>query len=378
MDKYLAYYEELDKSKREDTYRTLPHLQLRGKWIQLGPKKLLNLNGNDYLGLLNETELKVEYNYKAYHYSPSASSSRLLTGNDSIYDDLESLLSTMYGSESALVWNSGYHANTGIIPVLALPHTLLLADRYVHASIIDGLRLSGQTFRRYRHNDIAHLEQILQQSAGEYERVWVITESLFSMDGDIALLRDIVELKKCYPNLFVYVDEAHAVGVFGEQGLGLVSQMGLLSEVDVLIGTFGKAYASVGAFSIHSQVIKELLISSARSLIYSTALPPVTMGWTYFLLQKVPMMDDRRAYLRSLIEILNQELGTQYESQIIPVVVPGEEGVTARAQQFVDHGYYVRPLRKPTVPASLERLRISLNASMSEYEVRHIAKLIKE
>lgn len=268
------YRQALERCQSEGTYRTLPDIEVQGKYIEVEGRQLLNLNSNDYLGLLAEPQLWQRFiEEEGKRRYPSSGSSRLLTGNSPVAQQFESELANAYGLESALLWDSGYHANTGIPPVLALPNTLFIADKLVHASIIDGLRLSGAPFQRYRHNDLSHLRKILSRYADQYDTLWLITESLFSMDGDIAPLQELVALKEEYPHLYIYVDEAHAVGLFGPKGLGLAAEMGVTGEIDLLVGTLGKALGSVGAYSLQSDTLRQLLVSKARSLIFSTALP---------------------------------------------------------------------------------------------------------
>lgn len=372
------YLEALAKCKAEGAYRTIPDLTLKGKYLEWSGRRYLNLNSNDYLGLLELPLWQSFLGEGAFRFHPSSGSSRLLTGNDQPYTDFEQYLRERYHAESALLWDSGYHANSGILPVLALPNTLLIADKLVHASIIDGLRLSGAHFQRFRHNDLEHLRRLLERYADDYQTVWIVTESLFSMDGDFAPLHEIVALKEQYPHLYIYVDEAHAVGVYGELGLGYCSKLGVLSQIDILIGTLGKALGSVGAYSIQSDTLRQLLVSQARPLIFSTALPPATIAWSQYVFQHVEQMEGRRAHLQSLIEVFNRELGTDFQSQIIPIIVPGEERVKRAAELFLSNELYIRPIRKPTVPVGSERLRISLTAAMTEEEVIKIADLCKQ
>lgn len=362
------YNEILNQVKDEGLYRTLPHLSIKGKYVEIDSQKLLNLNGNDYLGLLDCPELWEEFlGTEARKYAPTSASSRLLTGNDTIYQEFEEYLCEAYRTDSALVWDSGYHANSGILPVLADRDTLIIADRLVHASIIEGIRLSGAPFVRYRHNDMDHLDQILREKALQFDKVWIVTEGVFSMDGDRAPLEEIIEFKHQYNNIYVYVDEAHSVGVFGK-GLGLSVEMGLASDIDILIGTLGKALGSVGAYSLQSSIIRDLLVSRARPFIFSTALPPVSIAWSFFLFRKIRKMDDRRAHLLKLMELMGA--GTiRLSSPITAVIIPGIEAVSAAARELQGEGYFVRPIRRPTVPAGTERLRISLTAAMTENEV---------
>lgn len=375
MDRYIKA---LDNCRAEGVYRTIPHIEPRGKYIYMEGQKLLNLNSNDYLGLLAEPQLWQEFvSHEAIHLHPSSGSSRLLTGNSSSADLFEAELAEAYGVESALLWDSGYHANSGIIPVLALPNTLIIADRLVHASIIDGIRLSGVPFQRYRHNDLSHLRQLLSRYANQYQTIWLLTESLFSMDGDTAPLEDLVALKSEYPHLYLYLDEAHAVGVYGAEGLGIAHAKGLTEEIDLLVGTSGKALGSVGAYSLQSDTLRQLLVSRARSLIFSTALPELNVAWSRYIFRKVRGMEQRRVWLRHLIELFGQEMGARYESHIVPLIVPTEERVIQAAEQLWRHGFYVRPIRRPTVPQGSERIRLSLTAAMTEEEVINLAKICK-
>lgn len=211
-----------------------------------------------------------------------------MTGNFTVYTELEQLLAERFNREAALLFNSGYHANTGILPALADKQTVILADKLVHASIIDGILLSGVPFQRYRHNDYNHLETLLKRFSGECEQLFIVTESIFSMDGDIADLRRLVELKKTYPNVVLYVDEAHAIGVRGKNGLGIAEEQGCIADIDLLVGTFGKALASMGAYVICDRTIREYLVNYMRPLIFSTALPPFQIAWTRFIFERLP------------------------------------------------------------------------------------------
>ncbi|MDO5035451.1 MAG: 8-amino-7-oxononanoate synthase [Porphyromonas sp.] len=365
------------KLQRSSNHRVLAPYDLIGKEITLeGGHRCLNLSSNDYLGLQEERGLWHEFlETEAPHHAPSSSSSRLLTGNAPVYWEFEEHLSQLYNAESALLWDSGYHANSGIIPVLADGKVLILADRLVHASIIDGIRLSPKChFTRFRHNDLEHLGHLLEERSSDYDATWIITESLFSMDGDVAPLKELVTLKKRFPNTYLYLDEAHAVGVFGERGLGLAEAEGLLSEIDLVVGTLGKALCSVGAYSIQSDAIHDLLINHARPLIFSTALPPITVAWSHFILDRVLKMKERREHLRKLTEVLVPG----HPSQIIPIIVPGNEAVQEAAEEFIRAGFYVRPIRKPTVPAGKERLRLSLTASMTLKELNSLQQLTRK
>lgn len=373
----IEYKERLQKIRESGTYRSLQPTETEGKYVYVSGKKLLNLSSNDYLGLQELTGLAEEYRQsREFRPMMSSSSARLLTGNDRIYQELEQYLAAQYSVPSALVWTSGFAANSGIIPSLVDGETLFLADRLIHASMVEGLRLSGCRFARFEHNDVTRLRDLLERNEGEYRHIWVLVESVYSMDGDVAPLADIVALKRDFPSMRLYVDEAHSVGLCGH-GLGLFAELGLLSGVDLLLGTLGKALGSIGAYSLQSVSLREIFVSQARPFIYTTALPPLMVGWTLFLLRKVREMEDRRAHLVEMRNRLGLRIGRTPESQIISLEIPGEQRVAEAAEDFMREGLYVRPIRKPTVPSGRERLRISLTASMSAEEIDHIGEVVR-
>lgn len=373
----IEYKERLQKIRESGTYRSLQPTDTEGKYVYVSGKKLLSLSSNDYLGLQELSGLAEEYRQsREFRPMMSSSSARLLTGNDWIYQELEQYLAAQYSVPSALVWTSGFAANSGIIPSLVDGETLFLADRLIHASMVEGLRLSGCRFARFEHNDVTRLRDLLERNEGEYRHIWVLVESVYSMDGDVAPLADIVALKRDFPSMRLYVDEAHSVGLCGH-GLGLCSELGLLSRVDLLLGTLGKALGSIGAYSLQSASLREIFVSQARPFIYTTALPPLMVGWTLFLLRKIREMEDRRAHLVEMRNRLGDRIGRTPESQIISLEIPGEQKVAEAAEDFMREGLYVRPVRKPTVPSGRERLRISLTASMSAEEIDHIGEVVR-
>ena len=245
----------------------------------------------------------------------------------------------------------------------------------MHASIIDGIRLSDAPFVRYRHNDYAHLHEILQKQHLNYERIIVVTESLFSMDGDFADLPQLVAFKRQFDNVMLYLDEAHGIGVYGEQGLGVAEQMNCLPYIDFLVGTFGKALASMGAYVVCDQVIKDYLINTMRPLIFSTALPPFNVAWTEFLFEKRPHFQAKRQHLMQLsarlrhivAEKLNMPMPS--ESHIVPFILGDNQRTVQTAQRLQQQGYYCLPIRPPTVPVGTSRIRLSLTADIMHDEL---------
>ena len=271
----------LDHLRQTDGLRQLRDVEIAGNEIVFNGRSLINLSSNDYMGVGANAALWRQFlaqESQREDFGGGSCSSRLLTGNHPAYASLEAHLAAWYGTETALVCDSGYHANLGILPAITSGKDLIIADKLVHASLIDGIRLSSAECVRLRHNDLEQLEKLLARRRGDYEKVVIVTESIFSMDGDRADLRRLVELKKRYDCL-LYLDEAHAVGVLGERGLGSAEEQGVLADVDLLVGTFGKAVASQGAFVACRSVMREYLVNTMRPLIFSTALPPLSVRW---------------------------------------------------------------------------------------------------
>ena len=368
---------------REGNLRTLPEVRHDGIWIEQDGRRMLNMSSNDYLGLASDATLQDEFwqSLPERDRLLSASSSRLLTGNFDVHQELETLLAERFGRESALTFSSGYHLNTGILPAVADVHTLILADKLVHASLIDGIRLSSATCIRYRHQDYRQLQSLLEKHRTNFERMIIVTESVFSMDGDVAPLAELVELKKAFPNVMLYVDEAHAIGVRGKRGLGITEEQGCLADIDFLCGTFGKALASVGAYVVCSRLMHDYLVNRMRTLIFTTALPPLNVAWTKFVFSRLDGWEDRRIRLASMAEKVRgavRQAGypCPSESHIVPLVVGESEKTVLKAAEMQRKGFYVLPVRPPTVPAGTSRLRLSLTAALPEEEVERLGELI--
>ncbi len=374
---------ELDELKSLDRYRVLPDITARdGKDIEVNGERLLNLSSNDYLGLGDDNELLEGYGrrFRKSLHAMTSSSSRLLTGNHPLYDQLEKALAALYGRQSAMVFNSGYHANIGILPALCNRHDLVLSDRLNHASIIDGMKIAEAPYQRFRHCDYDHLEELLEGARGRYRQIFIVTESVFSMDGDLADLARLVALKEKY-GAFLIVDEAHGVGVFGERGLGLSETAGMVPQIDIITGTFGKALASTGAYAVMSSVVREYLLNTMRSFIFTTALPPVILGWSLLTLERqASMFSERAALLRLAARLRNELVGRGFdvrgESHIVPVVTGGNDLAVALAARLKDAGFLCMPVRPPTVPEKGARIRISLRSTLSWEDIARIPEII--
>lgn len=379
------YQEELKKLKEAGNLRTLPEVIHDGKWVLSGEQRMLNLSSNDYLGLATDTALRNEFLGSADNRDLlfSSSSSRLLTGNFHIYTQLERLLADLFGTESALTFGSGYHMNSGILPAITDSRTLILADKLVHASIIDGILLSSGYSIRYRHYDYRILETLIQKYHKNYSRIIIVTESVFSMDGDVTPLQTLVELKNKYPNVYLYVDEAHGIGVRGAHGLGVAEEQGCIKDIDFLCGTFGKALGSIGAYVVCRERIRNYLVNKVRPFIFTTALPPVNIAWTKFLLERLSQWDDRRQWLAeasSRLRTCIREMGCECtsESQIVPLTLGASEKAIEKAAEMQRKGFYVLPVRPPTVPEGTSRLRFSLTAAITPEEISRLIQILKE
>ncbi len=377
------YIQKLEKIKEAGNYRFLRNIQHNGFLIHVDGREMLNLSSNDYLGLSSYPKLLEEFyaqtDVKALPYS--AVSSRLLSGNHEYYGMLEKDLCELYGKDAALVYTSGYHANIGILPALAGKKDLILADKLVHASIIDGLRLSEAEMLRYRHLDMEHLRAILTRSREQYENVFIVTESIYSMDGDAADLIELCEIKKEF-DAFLYVDEAHAVGVRGTNGLGCCEEQACIDEIDFIVGTFGKAFASMGAFVVCNDLFREYLINTQRSLIFTTALPPVNVAWTRFVLNHMPDFYELRVKLNDTAEKLRKVLvekgfETRGTSHIVPFICGSNEYSVEMAELLQDNGFFALPVRYPTVPKNEARIRFSLNAAVPEEDYECLFDFLK-
>lgn len=396
--------ESLNALKAANQYRQIPNLQHHEQYVISEGKRLLNIASNDYLGLGSNKQLQSDFLNQLNQFPVdsiprmSATSSRLLTGNDEHLQALESELQEWYqnavdkknlsSSKSVLVFNSGYHANIGILPALTtLPiKTLILADKLVHASIIDGIRLSQSklvSYRRYRHNDYKHLAKFIEQADSSVERIIIVTESIFSMDGDRADLAQLVQLKAKDARIELYIDEAHAIGILGDSGLGLAEETQTLADIDYLVGTFGKAFASIGAYIMCDDVVKHWLINQMRPLIFSTALPPINHAWTRFILAKMPSLTEQRLHLAQLsatlsdaiperyrVSLIHQDAG--YASPIVPYILGDNALTVEKAKQLQAAGFYALPVRPPTVPANTARIRLVMNAALSHEDCQRL------
>lgn len=338
-----------------------------------------NFSSNDYLGLSHHSDLINRSVLYAQQYGAGSSSSRLITGSLSIHQDVEEKLARLFKRDRALLFNTGFQANATILPALTDKNDLILADKMCHNSMIQGCLASRAELRRFRHNDLDHLEHFLNTNKpGRDGITWIVTESLFSMDGDFSPLTELVELSKKF-NARLYVDDAHAFGVYGSSGLGLAIDH---SEIDVVVGTFGKAAGSFGAFIVCDDTISDTLINFSAGFIYTTALPPSTIGAIDAALDLIPKMGEKRSIINKHSALIRQELKKRNydlkfcESHIIPVIVGSEKEALDLSKTLHCEKIIAVAIRPPTVPEKSSRIRLSVTADHTEGQINKLFTII--
>jgi len=363
----------LNQIKINQLWRTIPSISAHTKkYINLNGSDCLNLSSNNYLGLSDSKYLQQAAISAIEEFGCSAGASRLVSGNFDIYNELESTIAQFKHTQKALVLNTGYVANLTLLQALA-KDAVVFSDRLNHASIVDGILLSRAKFHRYAHCDTDMLEKLLKK---ETANKIIITDTIFSMDGDAAPLKDIVRLAKQY-EAFVIVDEAHATGVFGE-GRGYAYQEGVSSDIDCHMGTFSKALGSFGAYISSSELVIDYLINNARGFIFSTALPPAVIGANLARINYVIKNPQLGKNLLSISDKIRQFLKTlgfdvgNSISQIIPVILKTNEAVLRAQKLLLEKKVFVGAIRPPTVPKNTSRLRISLRADLDENDLELI------
>ena len=375
-DKFSFIDRELDRRIERQQLRQLRSMApLNGVEVSINGRAMLNFSSNDYLGLSMHPLLQdrsIEFIHK---YGSGSTASRLICGNYDFFDHVEKKLAALKQVEAALVLASGFQANISAIPALADRDSLILSDGLNHNSLIQGCRLACCKVIVYSHNDVSHLQQQLEKNADKgFSRVFIVTESVFSMDGDKADLGPLVALAEAF-NAFLIVDDAHATGVFGHQGMGLTCG----HNVDLVIGTFGKAAGSYGAYLACSGKIRDFLVNCCSGLIYSTALPPSVIGAIDAALELIPLMDDERAIIKKNAADLRCELHDmgwqtgQSSTQIIPLIIGKASDALAVSRWLEENGILITAIRPPAVPEGESRVRISLSALHTR---SHIDRLI--
>ncbi len=371
----------LDEAKFHGLERTARAYPEGGGKIKIDGKEVLNFSSNDYLDLAHHRHVMDCSREALDRYGIGSTASRLVTGTLPIHEELEARLAKEKGYPAALVFGSGYMANAGTIPVLVGRDDTVFADKLVHASMIDACKLSGAKLVRFAHNDVQALGKRLEQFPAAGSRQLIITESVFSMDGDIAPLKEIAALAEKHGAMLM-VDEAHASGTFGPNGAGLIREHGLEDSVTVSMGTMSKAFAGYGGFVACSSTLRKLLVNSARAFIYTTAPPPAVIGAALGIMDVLEasprlgaILQANADYFRSLLHAA--ELDTmQSASQIIPIAIGDNEKAVAVSKKLRDQGIIAAAIRPPTVPAGSARLRLSVTLAHHVDDLERAAKLI--
>ena len=361
-------------------------LRLQNNALRQLPKatNLIDFASNDYLGFSNSQSIFEEthqYLVANNQIQNGATGSRLLSGNHSVYQEAEKLITQFHQSPAALIFNSGYDANVGFFSAVPQKGDLILFDELCHASIRDGIQLSNAKAYKFQHNDLEDLERLLIRYPDT--TIYIVTESVFSMDGDTPNLEELVQLAEKY-NSYVVVDEAHALGVFGEKGEGLVQSLQLHDIVFARIMTFGKGLGCHGATILGSEDLKSYLVNFARSFIYTTGLSPHSVATIVTAYKHLEKATDNQQQLKNNIAHFNQEknrlslkpLFVRSKSAIQSAIIPGNERVKSIAQQLQGKGFDVKPILSPTVPEGQERLRFCLHSFNSEKDISEVLQLL--
>ena len=372
----MSHLDDILKNRLEqkgNTFRRLkPILQYRPRYLTIKNngviKHVLNFASNDYLGLSNLiTDIEIE----------SQPSSRLLGGNLLSLEQIENELAEFMSFESATILQSGYVANQGLLACLAMKGDLILADYSVHASLIDGMRLSHAEWKRFKHCDLSDLEGKIKKYKDQYEHIWVVAESLFSMDGDTFPMEGLIALKNQY-NFSIVLDEAHGFGIYGEQGRGVAHQFKLSSKVDIMTFNFSKALALQGGVILGSQHLKPYLVNRCRPLIYSTATPWSHLATVPLKLAEVKIADDKRKHLEVLSRYAQQRLGLKLPmwSPIVPIELSDHEKTKQISQKLLEHNIFCPAILPPTVPENKARLRLSINSSHEKEDLDQLFEVL--
>ena len=371
----------LEELKESGLYRKLRVISgPQGPRVLLDGQPVLLLCSNNYLGLADHPRVREAAAEGAMRWGVGAGASRLVSGGMTIHRRLEVQLAEFKGTDACLLFGSGYLANTGIVSALAREGEVVFSDQLNHASIVDGCRLSkAQTFV-YQHSDMEHLEWGLQEAEGRGSLI--VTDGVFSMDGDIALLEEIVELAARY-DARVMVDDAHGMGALGPGGRGSVADAGLEDEVDIVVGTLGKALGSYGAYACCDKPMAKYLINCARTVIFSTALPPPAVAGALAalaMLREAPSLVDKlqrnARVMRDALVAEGIEIPAESETQIIPMIVGDAAATMAACERALGEGVFAQGIRPPTVPNGTSRLRLAVMASHTKSELRNAATVL--
>ncbi|MBF0567588.1 MAG: 8-amino-7-oxononanoate synthase [Nitrospirae bacterium] len=378
----MDYYDKIEELKRQDLLRSVKDRDCRtGRTITIAGREFLNFSSNDYLGLASNPVIVRAAQNALMDFGHGAGASRLLSGGTSLHAMLEDKTASFKGAAKAVMFNSGYAANTGAIPALTDAHCAVFSDALNHASIVDGCRLSAAKKYIYKHNDLNHLETLLRKSQNPPTNTFVITESVFSMDGDVADIYNLHMLCRKYDAVF-YIDDAHATGVLGN-GKGALAHFNVTPDNNIIqMGTYSKSLGSVGGFVAASEAVIDYLFNTARSLIYSTALPASAAAVSIAAIDYIVAHPELISSLRGNITACRRMLLSEGFSvsmdltPIIPIVLDSTAETLRISGRLLDSGIYVPAIRPPTVKTP--RLRISISASHEQEDIAHLVNALAE
>ena len=367
--------EKIQELKDQGIYRKLPVLETPNEAeVILNGKKVINLSSNNYLGFANHPRLKKASIEAIEKYGVGSGAVRTIVGNMKIHEELEEILSEFKREEAAFVFQSGFNCNAGTIQAITEAGDIIISDELNHASIIDGSRLSRANKGIYKHSDMDSLEAVLKESRDKYKNILIITDGVFSMDGDIAKLPEIVELAEKYEAM-TYVDDAHGSGVLGESGRGTVDHFGLHGRVDFSMGTLSKAIGVVGGYVAGSQTMYDWLSHRARPVLFSTSLPPASVGAIIealkMLMESTEYTDrlwENAKYFKSKMGTLGYNIGHS-ETPITPVIIGDEAKTMEFSKKLLENGVFVSGIVFPTVPKGTGRVRVMVTAGHTKEQL---------
>ena len=374
---------ELSSLEKQGLRRSLRVVESsQGTLITIAGRELVNFSSNDYLGLASHPEIASAMAEAAQRWGAGSTASRLICGTSAEHAALEEEIAAAKRTEAALVFSTGVAAATGTIPALVSRGDVVILDKLAHACLIDGVHASGAKMRVFPHNDLAKLESHLKWARETHPkgRTLIVTESVFSMDGDLAPLREIVQLKDRH-GAILFLDEAHAVGVRGRGAQGLAGELGLAERIEIQMGTLGKALGVSGGYIAGSRPLIDFLINRARSFIFSTAPSPAIAAASRASLRIVqsPEGDALRTRLQENLSLFAGAMKAKLpQSAIMPLILGGEERALSEAARLQEAGFFVPAIRYPTVPRKTARLRITLSATQSHEQIRRLAEAIQE
>ena len=379
MDYFQNFKDRLAAKEQEQNKRSIKFYEpIDAVRVKCGNREFIMMASNNYLGLTHDVRVQQAAIQAVQHYGSGSGGARLTSGSFPLFNELETAISDFKHTEQALIFNTGYMANVGTITALMNKNNVIISDELNHASIIDGCRLSGAHIERYKHKDVEHAEYILKNYKSAYKMI--ITDGVFSMDGDIAPLDTLYELGKEY-NALLLVDDAHATGVIGN-GRGTAHQYGL-TDVDVQLGTLSKALGSVGGYVAGRKELIEYLINYSRSFIFSTALSPADIGAALEALRivqdesaVVDRLRDNTVYMAHKLQAMG--IDCDDETPIFPIVVGDNNRALILARELEERGIIITAIRPPTVPVGESRLRMTVTAAHSKEQLDYVAQTLHE